>query len=201
MPLVDLDRVEVWDSLYRCVIDGQIVHYSRSAKQQYYGNDVDTLVKALVTKGLTKGQRIALIGCGFGWMAERFIELGYGPIADGTDAGRIVHTDISTWIHSNKVDNAVLPILNSDVNLVSGRDEIKAAFDNHPIDWCISEDILPCLHDDECTTLAFSMRQISSNVVHWVSTPCPVLNNKMLPQWKELITPDLVIHRGTDEVL
>ncbi len=207
MPLVDSNLAATWDSLYRCQIGDQTVHYSRAAKEQYYGNDVDTLIAALESKGLVQGQRIALVGCGFGWMAERFNELGYGPIANGTSAGRIVSVDTSTWIQANKAANAVVPILNSDINGATGRRALKAALgsNNQIIDWSISEDVLPVLTDLECAPFASALRQLSTNVAHWVSVGTvsvdPRLNWKTLEQWKALMSPDFVVQRGLSMVL
>ncbi len=220
MPLVDSNQASLWDggegSLYRCHGEnGVLLGYARAAKQQYYGNDIDSLIAGLVPLGLVKGQRIALVGAGFGWAAERFNELGYGPIADGTSAGRIVSVDTSTWIQANKTGNAVVPILNSDVNNATGRRALRQALgsNNQTIDWAISEDVLPILTDNETQPFADSMRQLATNVVHWVTVGTrvwndpntwagdPRLNWKTLADWKVLMTPDLVARRGPLEVL
>lgn len=215
MPLVDSNQSALWDggatSLYRCQINGQAVGYARTARQQYYGNDVDRLIAALVAKGLQKGHRIALIGAGFGWAAERFVELGYGPMADGTASGKICNVDTSTWIQANKTGNATTTIISADVNASTGRRTIKQQFgsNNAVIDWAVSEDVLPILigndagtGNNEIAPFASSLRQLATNVAHWVTTLIPGgdqdsrLNWKSLETWKALVTPDFVIARN-----
>ncbi len=225
MPLVDSNDPTLWDggatSLYRAAPNGSVVGYVREGKQAYYGNDVDLLIAALVSKGLVNGQRIALVGSGFGWTAERFNELGYGPISDGTTAGRIVSVDTSTWIQSNKNGNAVVPIINADVNGSTGRRAIKNALgsNNQVIDWAISEDVLPVLsgtvigQNNEIVPFAQNMRALANNVAHWISVGVrrfddpntwagdTRLNWKTLEDWKAWVTPDFVIQRSGGAVL
>ena len=220
MPLVNSDQAALWDggasSLYRAWIDGQAVGYTRAAKQAFYGNDVDLLVAALVSKGLTQGQRIVLIGAGFGWAAERFIELGYGPVADGTASGKVLSVDTSAWIQSNKGNgNAALPIVNADVNAATGRRTIRQQFgsNNAAVDWVISEDVLPLLvgagpapgGNNEVVPFCQSLRSLANNVAHWVSVGTASgdvrLNWKNLSEWKAWVTPDYVVQRQGGAVL
>lgn len=219
MPLIDSNLASAWDggasSLYRCPINDQVVGYVRAAKQQYYGDDVDMLIDALTSKGLIKGHRIALIGAGFGWAAERFIELGYGPLADGTANGKVCSVDTSTWIQANKAGNATTTIINADVNGSTGRRTVKQQFgsNNAVIDWAISEDVLPVLigtgpvpaGNNEIVPFCTSLRQVGTNVAHWVSVGTlsgdPRLNWKTLEEWKAWVTPDFVVQRGTATVL
>jgi len=228
MPLVDSNQAALWDggvsSLYRCRIDGQIVGYTRAAKQQYYGNDVDTLIAALNTKGLVQGQRIALVGAGFGWAAERFVELGYGPIASGTAGGKVCSIDTSTWIQANKGNgNATTTIIDADVNGATGRRTIRQQFgsNNADIDWAISEDVLPCLTgvgstpggNNEIVPFVQSLRALADNVAHWVTTGVRRFDNpnvwvgdsrlnwKTLEEWKAWVTPDYIVQRNGGSIL
>jgi len=220
MPLVDSNLASLWDggpsSLYRCEIGGATVGFARAARQQYYGNDVDALIAALVTKGLTVGQRIVLIGAGFGWAAERFNELGYGPIADGTASGKLCSVDTSTFIQANKASNAAVPIINADVNAATGRRTMRQQFGSNSavVDWVISEDVLPILTgvgptpggNNEVVPFCQNLRSLASvGVAHWVSVGTASgdarLNWKTLAEWKAWVTPDFVIQRGTATVL
>lgn len=217
MPLVDPNDPALWDggpsSLYRCEIEGQVHGFSRVAGFQYYGSDLDRLIDALETHGLVRGQRIAIIGCGFAWSSERLDVLGFGPPADNTTAGRVVSTDTSTWIHNNKTGNAQHVIMNADVNTEAGRQALHTALAGQEIDWAISEDVMPILSDPEAQTLSVSMRLLAQNVAHWITvgtrkfddqnvwTGDARLNWKTIADWKALMMPDLVVRRGTSEVL
>lgn len=224
MPLIDSNLASVWDgganSLYRCAVDGAPnaapVGYIRSVKQQYLGRDPDLLIAALVANGLQQGQRIALIGAGFGWVAERFIELGYGPMADGTANGKVCSVDTSTWIQDNKSGNANVTIVNADVNAATGRRTIRQQFgsNNAEVHWIVSEDILPLLSgsgptpsgNNEIVPFCQNLRSLASTgVAHWVSVGSASgdarLNWKTLAEWKAWVAPDLVIQRQGGAVL
>ncbi len=219
MPLIDSNLAAAWDggasSLYRCEVNGQATGYVRSVKQQYIGNDADLLIAALVSKGLQQGQRIALIGAGFGWVAERFVELGYGPMASGTAAGKICNVDTSTWIQANKTGNATTTIINADVNASTGRRTIKQQFGSTTavIDWAVSEDVLPLLTgagatpggNNEIVPFCQNLRSLATNVAHWISVGTasgdPRLNWKTLAEWKAWCSPDIVIQRQGGAVL
>lgn len=228
MPLVDSNQASLWDggasSLYRAW-DGRNgrLGYQRSEARRYIGNDADNLIVALESVGLTVGQRIALIGAGFGWVAEAFIAQGYGPMADGTANGKVCAIDTSTWIQSNKSGNATVNIVNADVNASTGRRAIRQQFgsNNAVIDWAISEDVLPILTGtgptpggtNEIVPFAQTLRSLATNVAHWITVGTrrfddpqtwagdARLNWKTLGEWKAWTTPDFVIQRGTATVL
>jgi hypothetical protein len=199
MPLVDFDDPAVWDSLYRCWSpDGTtLLHFERGAKERILGNDHWLLRDAL---NLQPGQSIGLIGAGYGWVAEDWAADGLGPI---------VAVDTSTYIQSNKTLHATVTILDEDGTSNPSRGRIRQALGlsgNRKADWGITEDILPGMTDAECLTLAGHMRNLATTVVHWVSAlkarnQDPRLNWKTLEDWKALMTPDLVVQRGTNRVL
>ncbi len=193
MPLLDFNDQAVWDSLYGPhEVDGYVLHYARRAKDRILGNDAKNLAKAL---NLHPGQRIALIGSGFGFVGEEFLELGLGLVAC---------CDTSQWIHDHKSQHAYLEILNADVMTDVGR-EIVTEYLGGAVDIAISEDILPILSDSEAEDLATAMRVLAADVVHWVSvgTPSSIagLNWKTFEEWKTFVTPDRVVQRGTATVL
>jgi hypothetical protein len=174
------------------MIDGRNVGFERIAKQQIFGDDHIVLAKAL---DIQPGERIALIGAGFGWVAEDWINMGLGPI---------VNTDISRWIQQNLNENAVLPILNEDSLTEQSRANVLNAIGGH-IDWVITEDCLPILSDEECIALVNALHLYGGKVAHWVSCSTPSsfggLNWKTDAEWKQMVGPDLVIRRGSGEVL
>lgn len=186
--------------------------YHRDVKDRIMGNDADALVAALVSKGLVQGQRIALIGAGFGWVSERLVELGYGPMASGTAAGKICNVDTSTWIQANKAGNATNTIINADVNAATGRRTIRQQFgsNNATIDWAVSEDVLPLLigagatpgGNNEIVPFCDGLRALCPNVAHWITTLTVPgaqdarLNWKPLESWKSWCSPDWVIARN-----
>ena len=214
MPLVDSNQAALWVGDTALYTDPG--GFIRANMQRIIGNDVDGLIAALVSKGLQQGQRIALIGAGFGWVAEKFIAAGYGPAADGTANGKVCAVDTSTWIQSNKAANAQLSIINADVNASTGRRTIRQQFGSNTatVDWIVSEDVLPILTgagptpggNNEIVPFCQSLRSLAAvGVAHWTSVGTassdPRMNNKTLEEWKDWVTPDFVIQRGTATVL
>jgi hypothetical protein len=184
MPLLDFDQKETWDSLYSCVIDGVTYHFEKAGKQEYFGNDHWALLKAI---NPSKDQKIIIIGAAFGWVAEDWINSGYTVLA----------VDTSTWIHQNKASNSLIDVLNADCLTSDGRNLIGTG------DIVISEDVFPCLSDQECVNLSSAMHLIAPRVYHWVSTGSGYLNLnwKTREEWKALLPNDSFIERGTSVVM
>lgn len=194
MPLVDSSQKAVWDSLYS--LNGGL-HYERAAKDRILGNDHWRLKEAL---NLQPGQKIALIGAGFGWIAEDWIAAGLSVVA----------TDTSSWIQANKGANATVTILNEGGLTNTSRKNILSALglnQNSKFDVVITEDVLPILSDAECQTLGSALRQFAVKLVHWLSILQPGaeqdarLNWKTLEDWKALMGSDTAVQRGSSRVL
>ncbi len=224
MPLIDSNLASNWDgtlgtSLYVAWNGDNPPTYSgylRQNMKNFLGPDADKLVTALISIGMTPGQLIALVGAGFGWEAETFLARGFGPMTDGTSNGRLCAIDASQWIQSNLNGNAVVQILNSDINSSVGRNAIKNAFNlkgNATVDWCVTMDVLPLLAgtdptvNNEITPFCSNCRQLSTKVAHWISPLIPGgtqdqrLNWKTLADWKtNWVAPDFVIGRGQSVV-
>lgn len=208
MPLVDANDPTLYDGGANSLYEPALIRTDLWVGG--YRGDTAELIKAMESKGLTQGQRIAIIRSEFGWIAEEFVAQGYGPIADGTAAGRIVCVDTSTWIQSAKGSNATLNIVNSDVNGATGRRAIRQQLgsNNQVIDWAISYEVLPMLSDAECAPFASAIRALATNVVHWL-TPLIMgppqqdarLNLKTIAAWKTLMTPDYICERGTANIV
>jgi hypothetical protein len=186
MPLVDFNDPAIWDggptSLYR---DGEGRGYVRGAMDAYLGErDASHLWEALGIKPL---ETVIIVGAAYGWLAEAWEAAGLGPI----------HClDTSDYIHEHKGEHARLPILKLDPGEMSG----------DLAQWCISEDVMPTLSDEEAKALAERMSHVASKVAHWVSTRVgegqdPRLNWKTLEEWKEILSPDLVVSRNDGRVL
>lgn len=191
MPLVDFNNPSVWDELYAASEGGMVLHFERRAKSLILGEDHQTLRTAL---GLRGGEAVALIGAGFGWVAEDWKAAGLGPV---------LAVDTSKYLHSNLPGNAIVPILDADVSTPIGRQDIRYALGG-VVDWVISEDVMPCFTDEEAVALAEGMRKLAPNVVHWVSIKGgsrSALNWKTAIEWKQLLTPDKVVARGYSTVL
>lgn len=217
MPMLDSNLQATWDRLYAAQPFGTIVHYERVAADAYLGNDPELLIAALESIGLLKSHRLVLVGAAYGWVCERFLAKGYGPMANGTANGKLLCVDTSTYIQANKSNNgnATLTILNADVNASTGRRTIRQQFgsNNAVVDWVVTEDLLTLLvgagdvpaGNNEIVPLCQNLRSLATNVVHWTSVPTvssdPGLNWKTAEVWKAWVTPDFVIQRGTATVL
>lgn len=188
----DFDQSSTWAKLYRIPVNGKILGYERAAKEIIVGKSQEGLRQALQLK---PGMNILLVGGGYGFIQEYWEDAGLGPI---------VTTDISNHIHQTKTENAVVPIYNESALTEESRNNIQALFDG-PIDVIITEDIIPCLTDQECAELSTALGIMCNNVVHWVtSLPCNysvAMNWKTIQQWKDLLLNDYFVKRGTSEVL
>lgn len=201
MPVVDPNLSATWASWY--AVDGPNggtrLGYSRAAKERLLG---DNHWKLLASLAIQKGQRIVLMGAGFGFVGEDWAAAGYGPI---------VNCDTSSWIQSNKTANATVAILSEGATTTASRRNIRTALGGTNVnpDWIITEDVLPTLSNAEVTTLVNALRQFAATtkIAHWVTIPYLLpstfngLNWKTLADWKTLVTPDLVVNRGTGEML
>ena len=190
MPRVDFDDPETWASLYG---DGEGIGFTRE-----HANAVGDYARLRELLDLKPEQSIILLGGAFGWGAEEWEAAGLGPI---------VVTDTSTWIQTNKPAQATLPIYNEGSSTSSSRSKILKALGQAKATWCISEDVMPTLDDAEATQLALRMRLMATNVAHWISIGLrrdsdgewggdPRLNWKTLEDWKELLSPDIVVARN-----
>jgi hypothetical protein len=178
---------------------GAVLSYERAAFDLNYiwgTAEPQALMDAL---GIPTGVRIALIGAGFGFLGERLAVLGYGPIAN---------VETSPWIHTNKPLNATVEILNSDFRVTSGKRAIRQFLglgNNTKVPWIITEDMLSCFTDSEITQFLPHLRELGTNIAHLVTISegflDPRLNWKTLAGYKALVTPDLVVARGSYEVL
>lgn len=203
MPLMDSNLEATWQSLYRFPHPtqgwGTVVGYDALVKDQILGGDHWLLLSALQSKGMAKGQKIVLVGAGYGWVAAEWAAQGWGPI---------IAIDTSTYIQARKAQNATVEVYNYDINTNKGRNDVKAALGvtgNNKVDWGITEDVLPMLSDAECSQLSTFAHNICTNVAHWTSVADPgnfaPLNWKTLAAWKALLPSDYVIRRGTAEIL
>ena len=181
-----------------------LLSYTRENKNVLVQLEDQILLKNAL--GIQPGESILIIGAGFGWRVEDLVTLGLGPICA---------TDTSAWIQENVQTeaNPGIIIYNLDINDAIDRDAIKAVLNLGASDkfkWGITEDVLPCLTDQECIEMSNNMRTICESVVHYVSIPNklntpefnPTLshNFKIGPDWKNLLPNDTIIKQLTSQV-
>lgn len=115
-------------------------------------------------------QPILIAGCGFGFLVVEFTQLGINSC--GIDA--------SPWAISQRVTNRVS--LGSILQSLS-----------QPWPTIVTEDLLPCLNDDEAQLAATNCRRASLNVLHLVTEHGQAdLNYHSLHDWA-LLTQQPVI--------
>lgn len=148
---------------------------------------------------ISLGESILIIGAGFGWIAEKWLAQGIGPICA---------VDTSQWIQSEKANHASIEIYNFDITDYSTHAGIKQILnlsDLDKIDWCITEDFFTEIPDQDCLSITEALRSIGKNVVHYIShKPAPnlledpivaVRNWKTEEEWNMLLSPDRIIIR------
>lgn len=187
MPMMDFNNKATWDYLYN-------PPFERNNMREILGDDsldAQALRSSLETLGMKSNHAIALIGGGYGWVAEAWALAGYSSI---------VVCDTSTYIQTNKSQHARVPILNEDGMSPGSQGRIRAALSRTSIDWVITEDVLPCLSDQELNGFLPVMRSLGSKVAHWVSVKMEgnyaPLNWKTLEEWKTVCGNDWVIERN-----
>lgn len=195
MPITDWNDSAVWNALYSgCSNEEE--QFVRDSKDIIMCNAHWRLKDALDIK---PSESIVLIGAAYGWIAEDWIQFGLGPV---------VAVDISTYIQTRKHMHAVVPIINENILTESGLEAIRSVLGGNGImaDWVISEDLLPMLTDQECLDMGREMRKLGKNVAHWVTTKSPgnvewpPMNWKTLEEYKNLMSPDAIVKRGSDKI-
>lgn len=185
MPLVEFNKA-YYDTCYQFCEQG----YTRAEKFRVLHN-IDHIVFKNALQ-LQPGDSILIIGAGFGWQAEEWINMGLGPICA---------VDTAQWIQDNKATESVIPIYDFDITTQAGKDQAKSILGitgNNKIKWAITEDMIVCLSDAECLLLASSLREIAETVVHYTTVPTnfnTVIphNWKSIADWKTFLSPDLIV--------
>jgi hypothetical protein len=195
LPLVDHNNPSVWSASYT----GGYIISNTNLVSGIKGESI-LLRNAL---GIQPGQRIAMIGGGFGWERDQWIADGFGPVCV---------VDNSTYIQGNKGSNSNGEILNEDGTTTASRRAIRVALGGTSVtvDWAISMDCFPWFTNAECTDAANAMQSLATNVGHWLTcvdpanasrTAIPTANWKTLQQWKAMFPNHKCVQRGTDTVL
>lgn len=236
-PLIDYSKNSTWAALYNLDAEpydntGFRPHvrlsYHRSVLMRLAREQAQAYIDKL---GWLPTQKIALIGCGFGWTAEVLInEHGFT---------KLIGCDTSSWIQANKsltesvdIDAAitavgldpttgegavvkaklfdggtrsrVVTVLNQSGSTTSSRNAIKTALGGGMLDKVLTEDILNGWSDSDCQSISNYLHQLAPTVQHLITT----INNqtvtgnwKTLEQWKTLLPNDTFIETGTYRVL
>lgn len=200
MPIIDWNQ-EI--SYNHPDIYGKIGGYCRNSREDII--KVCDHNKLQIAINPTADQKILIVGAGFGWIAEMWMESGISSICA---------VDTSTWIQSNKAENAVIDIYDYDVMSSQGVAAIKQVLNVAPedkIDLCVTEDLIYSYTDQECVALAEQLRTFCSRIVHYTSrgpqkpenfTPeLSKYNWKLGAEWKQLLSPDQILMIGSTEVL
>jgi hypothetical protein len=226
MPLLDSNLESSWNKQYFPY------PYLAANKYQVFGEglpDVHNLITALEAVGLVAGQRVVVVGAGFGWSLRAWLDRGYGPIANNTSASRLLGVDTSAWIQdpTRKAANAEpgTRIDASDVNASTGRRAIRDAFNlqgnTSKVDWIVTEDLLPLLTgsgnspvgagNNEIQPFCDNCRSLATRVAHWITpgygpggigstSQIVEMNWKSMDAWKAWTTPDVCVQRGNNVV-
>jgi hypothetical protein len=135
---------------------------------------------------------VVFIGAAYGWIAEDWF--------NSNKISSFLCLDTSSLIEEHKAQNATVPIYNIDILDQNGVDQVLSLMGGKA-DWVISEDVLPCLSDTECSYLNSQMKLVGISVAHWVSIGVPPpMNNKSIEDWKIILTDSFIIPRGSDKV-
>jgi hypothetical protein len=97
MPIKTWDTKADWDGAYELIVPGQAERggYQRRSCQIPHYAATDRLVSVL---GLTNMDTILIVGCAFGWMLERFIDLGFTQVW-GTDTSAYIQAQKVMYLH------------------------------------------------------------------------------------------------------
>jgi hypothetical protein len=195
MPYVNFDDAQSWLAMYS-------MPFVRAQRMAIMGDslrDITNMRLALEAKGMKPTDAVAILGAGYGWSVEEFLAAGYQ---------NVIACDTSAYIHANKNVNAVVTIYNEGAQTNNSKRTVRQLLNrggnSQKIDWAITEDILPCFTDAEISQYAPHLRDIATNVAHWVSctfegaTHTMDMNWKTRDSWKAFMTPDWIVQRGTN---
>ena len=174
MPLLDFSKRETYDSFYAPYA------YSRANLHMVQGSDHWKLFDWLMP---SPEQKIVLFGCGFGWIAEKWLE-------KQPDL-QLICVDNSPWIQANKNTQGALPIYPT----IQGRPTV-----------IVTEDVMSCYDDAEGLALVKELRKIAQ-VRHWITQGTrrfddpnkwagdPPYNWKTIQDWAAFLHPDSCMAR------
>jgi hypothetical protein len=208
MPLQDWNLESTWQNAYRLKkasdpnawADGYVRDSSCYPAAAWQAG---MIVNAL---NIQASSTVGIIGAGFGWIANN-IALITGCV--------VAAVDTSTYIQDRKIDNADIEIINADVSANNGRTQVKQALGitgNNKASFMITELVLECLSDAECTQLSTFLHNLTDTVVHIVALrddakqasghqDATGWNWKSAAEWKALLPNDVFIQAGTWVVL
>ncbi|MFQ6016766.1 MAG: hypothetical protein ACE5KF_01095 [Kiloniellaceae bacterium] len=174
--------------------------------------------------GLTAADAVALVGAGFGWLAE--------CLEQEVPGITVVSLDTSAWVHAVKAspetseidaavrDAGIVPAMSRYADVMAALDDggprARVAIENEDVStdaararlrrlhgaftWAVTEQVLPWLTDAEAIALDAAMHKLASKVAHQL-TPLmdghePGRNWKTLADWKALLPDSAIIGVG-----
>jgi hypothetical protein len=188
MPLVDYNLKSTFDVAYN-----DSGGYSRDTRPVILRDAPLRLAQVL---HMQPGEPILIVGAGYGWIAEEWLDMGLGPICP---------VDTSEWIQSSKYDSSTIEIYSLDVSKEADVQRIHQLLDTTRIEWVITENVLPVLTDDECETLSRHLHSFCPNIIHYMQTSKPHTdpqkhNWKSADEWKDLLPADRIVDYFTYQV-
>lgn len=184
--------------------------YSHPGRQKIYVKRLGVLNQLFGPAG---GQTVCIVGCGFGYLNLQMTLDGW--VTWGVDAAQYS-------LDRGAAEVALARVTLADIVTATPRDIRRDAglTGQARFDLCVSEDLLPCLRDDEVTAAVENMRELSGTVAHIVTCKDLAqpegtymsaadlhddgqdpLNWKTASEWKQLVGGDTLIEVGRYEVV
>ncbi len=187
---------------------GQVIGYGRQWARQAQAPDTDGIehfegrwARLVAAFGITRAQRVLVVGCGFGFLVEAALGDGY----------RAWGLDSSAHIDAQRGDvGAGVVVMAADLRTVT-RAMLDTETGGQDFAWIVTEDVLPCYTDADSLAMVAPLegllnnRAPVSNVVHLVRDGAPNIRYPdmtwhTLAEWSALMSTHSVQSISTGEV-
>ncbi len=177
----------------------QMVKHPQNMYISYFFDEVEQLIRHFSIK---KEDRVLVLGCGFGYLVEAFIDFKFQ---------KVWGVDNSTWIHAHRATESRedVPIINIDASDSGIYAKLTEETGDPLFDWVIDEHILEGYMDGQHEKIIAAMNTLTdkpSKVIHMVQpisegkTGDPSMNWKTLDEWAAIYPNNRWIAPGRDEV-
>lgn len=219
MPLKTWDKA-TFDATYRVGAEPEghpntrpevKLHYCRAAIFPVVQRRAAELIRLLA---LTSGQRVAIVGAGFGWLGE--VLAASGIVTASIDTSTYIQSakstteaaDVRAWIQAAGLDpdsgkgaeilarcvdgqaRSRVTVLNEDLANNQSRNRVRTAWGGGAPTWVLTEHVLESLTDAECSTLDSRCRSLgpTAHLIEPTQTGnLPGYNRKTPAEWKTLL--------------
>lgn len=203
-----------------------VIHYNRYSQRKHSRHRAKKLMDAI---GICHGEKVLIIGCGFGWLVEEFNRIGVHAL--GTDTSPYIHAAKDTSEEPELREAIIAADLDPDSGrgaealekLLDGGIRTKATILNQDslteesrfivgssigdIDYIITEDLLPALSDEEVSELCLALWEYNAKAVYHLMAlknvsvdQDPKFNWKTLEDWQPLVHGQMIIKSDTYEI-